>query len=128
MNREIKFRAWDKKYNKIKAIIDIGWNSEQDEIIVWAKDDEEKSYPIIDPILMQYTGLKDKNGKEIYEGDIIQHYVISKGKEYKQGENRIVKWNINRYYSGFNTGEGDNPKRIFKEIIGNIYENKELLK
>ena len=73
--------------------------------------------------LMQYTGLKDKNGKEIYEGDIIkytQHYFNTPMIKYKT---KIVEWKYDKWgVYETNAGESD------IEVIGNIYENPELLK
>jgi hypothetical protein len=98
MNREIKFRAWCKK----NEIMHREW-----------KDLDAKN-----EILMQYTGLKDKKGKEIYEGDIV------KEREWKQE----IRWSIEN--SGFWVGTSYhlNMRTAQEiEIIGNIYENKELL-
>lgn len=121
MNREIKFRVWDKVNEKMSMVyhynfskqlisIDEGDNTLTDEVGIF--------------IPMQYTGLKDKNGVEIYESDIVQDTLGSKKKgviEYHpwefgvQTDNRFVG---NRYV---NTNE-------HIEVIGNIYENPELLK
>ena len=64
--------------------------------------------------IMQYTGLKDKNGKEIYEGDILEVY---------GGEciNYLVESLYSIFYDRINT-------ELEYEIIGNIHENPELLK
>lgn len=112
MNREIKFRAWNGK--KMLEPQDI---SQSGKYWSWlGKEDVQ---------LMQYTGLKDKNGKEIYEGDILKLYNIK-----KEPYNRIVKWHVggmwwahenDAFYMGFYK-----PNENF-EIIGNIYENPELL-
>lgn len=73
--------------------------------------------------LMQYTGLKDKNGKEIYEGDVV------KAEEYVGFKNLTAEVIYNRGRFSLNTGTI--PEDLIPElceIIGNIYENPELLK
>ena len=108
MSREIKFRIWD-KINRMWLrcfnvnLFDIG------------------DLPNVE--LMQYTGLKDKNGKEIYEGDIV---ILNDAEE----ENRCV---VKYKYGSYILIDGDlredlsNVEDRFLEVIGNIYENKNLL-
>ncbi|WP_314394817.1 YopX family protein [Leptotrichia shahii] len=119
--REIKFRAWLKEERKMVNVetLFIGinrlcfGNSKTEDLFF--RDFEEVE-------LMQYTGLKDKNGKEIYEGDI--YHVGDKNIRY------LVVW----FDSGFEgkqlrstsyAGLKSWAKDI--EILGNIYENPELL-
>lgn len=116
--RAIKFRAWDKAYRKMFEARDVS-----------ALVQEPKVFA-----LMQYIGLKDKNGVEIYEGDIVR---------YNTGEMWFVEWDakqagiiyMNRQVvdkegrkkpSGI--GYGQLPGSHEVEVIGNIYENPELLK
>jgi len=68
----------------------------------------------------QYTGLKDKDGKEMYEGDVVKISWHDKGQN-KQEQISVISWNGNGYGNVY-----DNHGYI-KEIIGNIYENPELL-
>jgi uncharacterized phage protein (TIGR01671 family) len=144
MNREIKFRAWDGSkmvYTEediyMKLFSDgsgsLWWDNKDgdDEQIVWF----DKNRPP-----MQYTGLKDKNGKEIYEGDIIKWGHI-KGGEENPIRVAVVKINPDlqfeiigerKFFMGqdkvFRYGNfiyTDTEKWI--EIIGNIYEHPHLL-
>ncbi len=115
--RQIKFRAWD---NKNKVML------KMEEILDW---DRLLNYPneFPDIIIMQFTGLKDKNGKEIYEGDIIIDSLNPKYElviESKKVENSDG-WETN-LSMGFDFEQLNRNDKM--EVIGNIYENPELIK
>ena len=78
---------------------------------------------IEDNELCQFTGLSDKNGKEIYEGDILRIKGIGEGIIVFDKKKARFMWNDN---AKENWGIENNDE--FNEIIGNIYENPELLK
>jgi uncharacterized phage protein (TIGR01671 family) len=117
--REIKFRAWDRKNKKfIKNNIDYDKCEYYGNIFVCFKC--ALSDCLEDYILMQYTGLKDKNGKEIYEGDILE---LKNAKiSFIPRVIFVMAWDDTR--TGWTLYS---PKDEF-EVIGNIYENPELLK
>ena len=114
--REIKFRAWNEVLEKMYS-----WNEFLDTNMKQTFIAPESTAMI----LMQYTGLKDKNGKEIYEGDIV--------KITHRGETDIGK--IIYEYNGFAIDVTNMQKpygridfiNYYTEVIGNIYDNKELL-
>ncbi len=116
--RDIKFRAWDKKTRQFVIHPDsLGGGKDYDisEIAYWNS--------VIDRVeLMQYTGLKDKNGMEIYESDILEYI-----DEYIQEDLISYLKGIVTYTDG---GFQIDNKGLVAEwgtvkVIGNIYENKE---
>jgi len=114
--REIKFRVWDTDENEMHWLVN---NIDQVDQEVTRQSElldmhEEYGYPI-----MQYTGLKDKNGKKIYEGDILKS-ISGMGEVY--WNNEIGAW---AWPPGEDWGMIED-KNI--EVIGNIYENPEKLK
>jgi len=118
--REIKFRVWDTKektfiISKLQYLLDGTLKAEPG------------------GILMQYTGLKDKNGKEIYEGDILHwRSWVDTAKNWEEGlkqgwgeGKQVVKFELNNKFQisrfqGMGFGKEE-------EVIGNIYENPDLL-
>lgn len=113
--REIKFRAWDKVNEKFQEI----------ESIVFGKNDLPTNinnrYQIQNEgqiVLMQFTGLYDKNGKEIYELDRVVY----------QDEKGEIKWRDFRWHFYNENGYcGDIMRGEDFEVIGNVWENPELL-
>lgn len=110
--REIKFRVWDGEDMISPDYI------ARDGVAHW----KENSIPTSSNDLMQYTGLKDKNGVEIYEGDIIRHHYWS-----GNYTNRAVEWFDSRASDDAGTDMVGFQDFGGEEIIGNIHENPELL-
>lgn len=118
-NRIIKFRAWDKKNEMMFIDIQKGITFEDESHYKFNDflEDNERW------IIMQYTGLKDKNGKEIYEGDIVR--VDWNDKRYKV-HNVAVVWNKKNLCFEIEGGCLTDDSNHF-EVIGNINENPELI-
>ncbi|MFE9945435.1 YopX family protein [Bacillus velezensis] len=127
--REIKFRAWDE--NSQEMIYEVGITPEG---IPYSIPENAEGCDQFNYFLtchkMQYTGLKDKNGREIYEGDIVK--VTNSAKEICGIDIGIGKvewltkwgfWNV----SNIENGLGDLLFHGHVEVIGNIYEDPELL-
>ena len=151
--REIKFRAWvydeEKEEDKMVNVIGIFFKGNSfipHRVII---DEEEKVWLLPNSELMQFTGLKDSKGKEIYEGDIVRFY--EQGYDPNEpDEERIepetttvlIYWNENGKCLAIDWGYEDgriapvgwgyvyirNSLFNYHEVIGNIYENPELLR
>jgi len=130
--REIKFRAWDNVAFQMYYLgeeEDIVFSFESNGIVATDITQEEERFQTLHHLeYMQFTGLHDRNGKEIYEGD------ICKGKAYgfPNSPKRLigaVEYRYNRYdIVGVKQYKGlvDELNTTY-EVIGNIYENPELL-
>lgn len=125
MNRPIKFRVWDKRENKGMHTQNMLYDAQLHHF--WQDFVDYPGYE-----LMQYTGLTDKNGKEIYEGDIVQY---NQNSSYDNMD-FITKWSDDKLGFIFQSNSGEQlvnqtpHLNRFKhlEVVGNIFENPELLK
>ncbi|EOS7761135.1 hypothetical protein FAE01_RS07010 [Enterococcus hirae] len=137
-----KFRAWNKQTGTIQEIESISFKEKklviEQQSIAWFNADYIRNFDDIE--LMQSTGLKDKNGVEIFEGDILHRrvHVILSGTnlnewvdEYIHVEWKYGGWHVGEDLLQFVIEEGIDRHTFFRqtavEVVGNIYENSELL-
>ena len=128
MSREIKFRAWVSQGKMQYNVSPWQWDFCIDTtFFLCIKSGDDAKWEIgghryageVEKCLMQFTGLLDKNGKEIYEGDII---------DYGSGRHYPITYEVNGFGIKFHHGHERNWLDLSKfEIIGNIHENPDLL-
>lgn len=144
-NTKLKFRAWSYKESKFYTRVLVG-DTEIDDPCSSVWSDEKKEWVHFDKhcgVIQQFTGLKDKNGKEIFEGDIVNvkrfftRPYIKDGKiDYKtiDGEletGQVIWWEFQATflveYKGYDEYGDLLCSSVGCEVIGNIFENCELL-
>jgi uncharacterized phage protein (TIGR01671 family) len=118
-NRVIKFRAWDKDEKKMIIFC-------LEDLLDLQNKTETESFGIHDyacnrmyETIMQFTGIKDKNGKEVYEGDVVHLKDISGSGSERDFGLKEIKW-----------GDVGFPESLLTEdikVMGNIYQNPELI-
>lgn len=133
MNREIKFRAWIE--NRMVYLKPAGlqyYDFEGSYALSFAVDGyssfwahecyEKKSKEISKSPIMQFTGKKDRDGKEIYDGDIFEFDESEWG-----GKENIHVCSWDEVNAEWSWGGGCTSDMGFRKVVGNIYENPELL-
>lgn len=150
--RELKFRAWLDEHKQYiyfggeykeptgrwgKGRCSLVGNNHIADLVI--NEDDSNKFFIVHKVecIEQYTGLKDKNGKEIYEGDIVEQFVFGvktfKGKPCGRRTIWQIRWNEEEccfelhYLRGSLFGDSLMNKDDEFEVIGNIQENPELL-
>ena len=122
MKREIKFRVYSSHNHKMYPVSNIEWDTDGR---IWVTaDDGKNGIELIDEEahLMQYTGLRDKNGREIYEGDVLFHPLQGRRKVFYPYSKTVASYGLRNIDNGFGSTLQDS--HAVWEVIGNVFEGK----
>ena len=122
-----KFRFYNIKLGTIYKVINVDLYNEQVDCLLEKQYLDVITWDIKDGVLMQSTGLKDKNGKEIYEGDIVKHDPVPNpfisNAYFEIIQARSGEWRMDNYRGGQVLAYGNHEV----EVVGNKFENLHLL-
>lgn len=128
--REIKYRAIDRHSGE--WVYGVPFTSQENNFTdfeamhVCDSTGYWRIFQVVPDTLCQYTGLKDRNGREIYEGDILYHPMQGKRKVYYPFTERVASYGL-RMIEGEVKMANTLSEGFLYEIIGNIHDNPELL-
>jgi uncharacterized phage protein (TIGR01671 family) len=130
--RPIKFKVWDKELKQYNSPNAHHLSKEGETLSIILNSDIEKISGNDRFVIQQYTGLKDKNDKEICEGDIV-HYLFDGASYPKEAQDKYLTCVYDSDFGGFSFDDTDSSYywaeiRGYVEVVGNIFENPELLK
>ena len=123
MTREIKFRAWHEEKKKMFEIAKVDlWGDPDQTTCDLVNEDDEQLFDVYlhEVTLMQFTGLYDKNGKEIYEGDIVREHVNDYTPIYQNGI--YMAYNVDKINDPYVSTQFNVIWRNGCEVIGNIHD------
>lgn len=120
--KKIDFKAWDTKRKMFTnfMIVDNMFKFMDKVTGAWIRDDEQKRFK-----LLQYTGLKDKNGVKIFEGDVLFHPLQGRRKVFYPYSETVASYGLRDIDNEFGSTLQDS--HAVWEVIGNIHDNPELI-
>lgn len=123
----LRFRVWDTRDQRMLMVRELYFNNEGVSAVRVIGNVSTSQYKKTDflrmprGIVMQWTGIHDRKGTEIYEGDIVEFRTVTG----KTSPNRVIERMVMEMFNGYNVAIGKGT--VLKEVIGNIYATPGLI-